>query len=371
MLIDLEGIMEKKKILYIGYSSNMGGIERFLINVCKNLDKEKFEISILSANGEKLYLQDELEKMGIKILSITSRKENYGQHLKDLKKIYCEDNFDIIHFNIMNFSCFERIILAKKYAKARLILHSHSASINKVYRKTRMLDKIGRVLTKNIEYEKMACGQEAGKWLFGEKEFLVLNNGIEVEKFQFNAQNRNEIRNEFQIKDNETVIGLIAKLEEQKNPRFLMDVFYEYQKLNPKSRLLLVGEGSLRKELEEKAKTLEIEDKVLFLGRRDDTEKIYSAMDIFVMPSWFEGFSIALVEAQVNGLKCFTSTNVAEESNITGNVEFLSLEGTAKDWAQKIDEVNNKRDEKVIQKIPDEFRIEETVRILSKIYEGE
>lgn len=363
--------MKKKKILYIGYSSNMGGIERFLINVCMNLNKEKFEISILSSNGEKLYWQDELEKLGIRFLAITARKKNYRQHLKDLKKIYSENNFDIIHFNIMNFSCFERIILAKKYSNARLILHSHSASIQKVYRKTRFLDKIGRVLTKNIEYEKIACGQEAGKWLFGEEEFFVLNNGIEVEKFQFNAQNRNEIRNELAIEDNETVIGLVAKLEEQKNPRFLMDVFYAYQKLNAESKLLLVGEGSLKKELEEKAKEFGIAKKVLFLGRRDDTEKIYSAMDIFVMPSWFEGFSIALVEAQVNGLKCLTSTNVAQESNITGNVEFLPLEETAKDWAQKINEANNERDENVISKIPDKFKIEETVRILSKIYEGQ
>lgn len=361
--------MKKKKILYTGYSSNMGGIERFLINVCKNLDKNKFEVYILSFDGKNLYFQKELEQIGIRFLNITSRTKNYQKYVKDLKKIYGEYDFDVIHFNIMNFSCFERIILAKKYSQARLILHSHSASIQKVYRKTRFLDKVGRFFTRNIEYEKLACGQEAGEWLFDKKEFLVLNNGIDVQEFQFNQNNRNEIRDEFNIKDNETVMGVIAKLEEQKNPRFLMDIFFEYQKLNSDSKLLLVGEGSLREELEEKARRLEIQDKVLFLGRRDDTEKIYSAMDIFVMPSWFEGFSIAIVEAQVNGLKCYTSTNVARESNIIGNVEFLSLEEAPKDWAQKIFEADNGRDEKAMDKIPDKFKIEETVKSLSKIYE--
>ena len=118
-----------------------------------------------------------------------------------------------------------------------------------------------------------------------------------------------------------------------------------------------------------RSRILDIQDKVLFLGRRDDTEKIYSAMDIFVMPSWFEGFSIAIVEAQVNGLKCYTSTNVARESNVIGNVEFLSLDETPKYWAQKIFEADNRRDEKAMEKIPDRFKIEETVKVLSRIYE--
>lgn len=295
--------MNKKKILYVGYSSNMGGIERFLINVCKNLNKEKFEISILVFRGKEACNQRELEKEGIRFLEVTNRKENYKKYIKDLKQIYCENDFDIIHFNIMNFSLFERIILAKKYSKARLIVHSHSGNLNKVYRKTRMLDKIGRFLTRNIEYEKIACGKEAGEWLFGKEQFIVLNNGIEIENYEFNPKNRDEIRNEVGIKKDEFVIGLIARLEEQKNHRFLMDLFYAYQKLNRNSKLMLVGEGSLESELRQKVKELEIEDKVLFLGRRDDTEKIYSAMDIFVMPSWFEGFSISLVEAQANRIE--------------------------------------------------------------------
>ena len=165
----MEIIMDKKNILYIGYSSNMGGIERFLLNVCKNLDKEKFAISFLINKEKKVCFQDELQEIGVKFFEVTNRKKNYIHYLKDLKKIYCENNFDIIHFNIMNFSCFERIIFAKKYSKARIIIHSHSGEMNKVYRKTRFLDKIGRFLTKNIEYEKIACGQKAGEWLFGEK----------------------------------------------------------------------------------------------------------------------------------------------------------------------------------------------------------
>ena len=357
--------MDKIKILYIGMSPNFGGIERFLINVCKNMNRDRFEISFLTFKGKKVCCQDELERMGIKFFEITHRRKNYFKFLKELKEVFKKHDFDYIHFNLVNFKCPERILLAKKYSKAKLVMHSHNAALKHF----ELTHSIGKILTRNIECIRLACGDEAGKFLFGNKKFMIINNGMDLKNFEFNQENRNEIRSEIGIKDDETVIGLIAKFEEQKNHNFLIDVFCEYLKLCENSKLLLIGEGSLKEKIEKKVEDFKLNNKVLFLGRRDDTEKIYSAMDIFVMPSWFEGFSIALVEAQVNGLKCFTSTNVAEESNITGNVEFLSLDETAKDWAKKIYETNTKRDEKVIPKIPNKFKIEETVRILSEIYE--
>lgn len=360
--------MKKIKILYMGMSRNFGGIEKFLINVCKNLDKEKFEISFLVRKGKKAFMQEELEEMGMKFFLMADRKINYRQHLKDLKKIFSENDFDIIHFNIMNFSYFERIMLANKYSKARLIVHSHSAKMNNMSKKTMLLDKVGRFLTRNIKYDRIACGQKAGEWLFGKKEFFILNNGIEIETFKFNKENRDEIRNEFAIKDNETVIGLVAKMDEQKNHLFLINVFYEYQKLNSNSKLMLIGEGPLKSEIENKVQELNIQDKVLFLGRRDDVNKIYSAMDIFVMPSLFEGLSISIVEAQANGLKCYTSTNVDETSNVTGKVQFLSLLDGAKKWADWIYNSNNERDIEAISKIPNQFSLKENCKILEEYY---
>ena len=361
--------MSKIKILYTGYSANMGGIERFLLNICKYIDKEKFEISFLTFKRRKVYLQEELENNGIKIFEITSRKENYIQYLKDLKNIYKENDFDIIHFNCMNFSLFERIVLAQKYSGAKLIIHSHSNDIgNKIGKKAQIIDKIGRFATRNIKCKRIACSKDAGEWFFKDNPFIVLDNGIEVEKFKFCDENRINIRRDLGIDRNTEVIGCVGRLVEQKNHKFLMEVFYEYQKLNADSKLLLIGEGKFKSELELQVKELQIQDKVLFLGMREDIEKIYSAMDIFVFPSIFEGFGLAVVEAQINGLKCYASTNVAEESNVTGNEEFLELNEGAKNWARKIFESNNERDEKAIEKVPDKFKIVEMVKILSKIY---
>ena len=202
-----------------------------------------------------------------------------------------------------------------------------------------------------------------------ENEFFVLNNGMEVERFQFDEENRKNIRKEFELDETIKVFGHVGAMVPVKNHKFLIDVFYEYQKIEQDSKLILVGEGYLKSELEQQIQKLGIQDKVLFLGRRNDTEKIYSAIDIFVMPSWFEGFSIAIVEAQTNGLKCYTSTNVARESNVIGNVDFLSLEENAESWAKRIYETDNRRSENAFEKIPDKFRIEETVKILSRIYE--
>lgn len=347
----------------------MGGIERFVLNIHKYIDKSKFEISILIFKGRKVCFQDELEKKGVKFFKITNRKKNYIKYLKDLRNIYSENDFDFIHFNIMNFSCFERIFFANKYSKAKLIIHSHSAKINSVHRKTQILDKIGRFITKNISYEKIACGKEAGEWLFNDKQFVVLNNGMEVEKFQFREENRENIRKELNIDNSTKILGNVGKLTTQKNHKFLIDTFYEYQKLENNSKLVLVGEGYLQEKLKEQVKNLDLQEKVLFLGRRNDTERIYSAMDIFIMPSWYEGFSIAIVEAQTNGLKCYTSTNVAEESNIIGNVEFLPLDKGAKYWAEEIYKNDNLRNKNAIKEIPKEFKIEETVKVLSEFYE--
>lgn len=361
--------MGRIKILYIGMSPNFGGIERVLINICKYIDKSKFEISFLIFKGKKVCFQDELEEMGIKFFEVTHRRENYFKFLRDLKKVYQENDFDVIHFNLMSFDCFERIVLANKYSKAKLIVHSHSTPISKIYKKTQILDKLGRFFTKKIGYVKIACGEEAGKWLFGEKEFLVLDNGMEVEKFRFNQKNRANVRKELEINDSTKVFGHVGRFENQKNHKFLVEVFYEYQKLDANCKLMLVGEGILKKEIETQVQELGIQDKVIFLGRRDDMEKIYSAMDIFVMPSLFEGFGIVIVEAQLNGLKCYASTEVPGVTNFSKNVEFISLQKDAKYWAKKIYEENVQRNENAINKVPNKFRIEETVKILSEIYE--
>ena len=213
---------------------------------------------------------------------------------------------------------------------------------------------------------KVACGIDAGKFMFKGNDFEVFNNGVDIKKFKFNADNRKNIRKELGINENTFVVGLTARVDRQKNPLFLLDIFNCIQKQKEDSVLVYTGEGDLKNAVKEKAKELGIENKVLLLGRRNDVEKITSAYDIFLMPSLYEGLSISIVEAQINGLKCYTSTNVDKDSNATGNVEFISLEKSAEEWAKEILESDNSRDMNVTEKIPDKF---DSKKSYQKIYE--
>ena len=346
--------MRKIKILFEGLSSNLGGIETFIYNLYSNMDKNKFEISFLVDKNMKIAYYDEYEKDNIKFYYTENRKKNYLKYLHDLKDIYSNNKFDYIHINIMSYSLFERITYACKYSNAQVIVHSHNGGYtNKLYR-TRFLHQIGKFMIRKCKFIKVACGEKAGKFMFGNQKFVIFNNGIDIDKFKYNLNNRKKIRKELNIADDTFVIGLVAAFLEVKNHDFIIEVFKEYLQFNNNSILLLVGEGPLKDLIKNKVKYYNIEDKVLFLGKRDDTDKLYSAMDCYVMPSFSEGLSISLCEAQVNGLKCYTTDGVDKDSNITGNVEFLSLNKNRKEWAENIYN-NNERDNNVLEKIPNDF----------------
>ena len=362
--------MKKIKILYIGLSSNLGGIETYLHNLFKYMDKSKFEINFLVFKGKKVCFYDELKKSGIKIFEITHRKDNYVQFLKDLKELFSNNEFDFIHFNLMDFSCFERIIYANKYSNARIIIHSHNAGFGKnISLKTRILHKIGKLTTKNIDCLRIACGEEAGRWMFEKKDFKIFNNGINIEKFSYSEENRTLIREELEIKNDTTVIGLVGKFEKQKNHKFLIKIFNEYHKLNKNSKLILVGEGSLLKNIKKQVNNLDLKDDVIFLGKRMDSYKIYSALDIFLMPSLYEGLSIAITEAQVNGLKCYTSSNVDKACNFSNNVEFLDLNIGEKEWAERIYRQVIIREKNILKTIPQKYNIKFSSESLFNYYE--
>lgn len=354
-------------------STNLGGINTYLYNLYKNSDKTKFQFDFINTTGKKFALQEELEEENVNIFNITPRNINYKKHINDLKNIFKNNDYDFIHINIMGFSWFEPILLANKYSKAKIIIHSHCSSkeyLNSGGFKGIILDKIGRFMIRNISYLRVACGKQAGKFMFSGKKFTIFYNGIDLEKFKFNDKYRNEIRKELNIKDDDIVIGQIAKFEPQKNPLFLIEIFKEYHKLNGNSKLIIAGSGTLFEKVKKLIESYKLDSDVLLLGRRDDAYRLYSAFDLFIMPSLAEGFSISLVEAQTNGLKCFTSTNVDEDSNINGNVEFLSLDDGPRKWAEYIYSIDNIGDIKRTSKIPREFDYKEGYKKVFNFYEN-
>ena len=175
--------------------------------------------------------------------------------------------------------------------------------------------------------------------MFSENGFEVINNGINTDAFCFNPEIRNAMRIKLGV-ESKYVLGFIGRLSEQKNPLFLIDVFYEFQKNYPDSVMLIIGEGDLRSTMEEKIYEYGLSECVILTGAISYCADYYQAMDCFLLPSNFEGLGIVLVEAQCSGLPCIASNNVPKSVNLTGNVSFLETI-SAKEWAQKIAEIKN------------------------------
>ena len=361
--------MKKIKVLIEGISQNLGGIEIFVHNLYENLDKQKYEISFLVDKNLKVVYFDEYKKDGCKFFYVENRKKNYFKYLSDLKEIYTKNQFDIIHINVMSYSLFEKIIYACKYSNSKVIVHSHGMGYKKGYYKTRFIHFIGKQILKNKQFYKIACGEKAGKYMFGNNKFTIINNGIDFDKFTFSSRYRQEIRDEFKIDNNIKLIGIVAAFFPVKNHTFLIDVFKEYNKLNSNSKLFLVGEGPLKSIIKEKVKEYDLENNVIFAGKREDANKIYSAFDLYVIPSISEGFGISICEAQINGLKCYTSTSVEKGSNISGNVEFISLEKSAKYWAEQMIQ-DDERDIDVLNKISDKYSLKKSCESMCEYYEN-
>lgn len=364
--------MEQKsvKVLQIIRHMNAGGAETLIMNLYRNIDKSKVQFDFL-VFGEGIF-DKEITELGGKIYYMKYLTD-IGPYLykKNLIKFFKEHNeYKIIHSHIDQVS---GIIVeaAKKAGVPIRISHSHSTNnsnnwIVKIYKKI-----LQKKIKKYANYF-FACSEKAANWLFEEKSksAYIINNGINVEKFLFSKDKREIIRKEFGIAPETTVIGHVGSLISVKNHSFLLEVFKEYLKYNENSVLLLVGDGNLKEELKQQAHSLNIEKKIYFAGVRFDVEKFYSAFDVFVFPSLYEGISTALIEAQTNGLPIYTSDKVDVNTDVTNTINFLSVENGVSFWAESIIKNKAKRNDN-LQLIRDSgFDIKDIAKKLQQIYQN-
>ena len=357
--------MKKIKVLFIGMTNNLGGVEVFGRNLIMNSDHNKMQFTIMVGDNVTTPFQDELIAQGVNIVRFGFRKDGYRKCLEDIKKIYKENDYDIIHINLMTYSPFELIKYACKYSRGIVVVHSHNTGYRNKYYKARLMHFVGKKMLKGYCFEKIACGVEAGRYLFGNDDFKVLYNGVDFDKFRFSKKNRDTIRAELGIEGNCLVLGDVASFLPQKNQEFLIKVFSELKKKKKNSKLVLVGTGKNLTKCKRLASRLGLADDILFLGRRNDIEKIYSALDVYVMPSISEGLSIAICEAQVNGLPCITSCGVSRESNISGNVKFLGFHST-REWVDEIMASSVRRDR--CNLVPEKYNIYASMEGFYKYY---
>lgn len=359
--------MKKEKVLFIGMTNNIGGIEKYLINVYRNINKEKFDTKFLVFSNSRPCFYEEIKN---DLIYITHRRENYFKFLKELKKIYLDNHFSIIHVNIVDFSYFEVITFAKKYTNAKVIIHSHIAQFKLPSLKTKILNYIGLNMVKKYDdtLVKTACSTVAGQYMFKSfknKKFTVLNNGVNIEEFKYNEKSRNKIRKELGIDNNTILLGNVGRMVYQKNQEYLLEIM---KKLDNNYKLLIIGKGPLKNDLLNKTKEYGLEDNIIYLQDISNVYDYLSAMDIFLLPSHFEGLAICLVEAQASGLRCVAAKQIkAEEINISKNITYVSLDDLEK-WLDTIKRIDYKNRSVSLEEFRTNYGIENTVKYLEEFY---
>lgn len=267
------------------------GVESVVMNYYRNIDKSKVQFHFICDEDSTDIPYEEIEKLGGKVIIVPPYQKLF-KYQKELYKIFKENSYKIVHSHINALSVFP-LRIAKKAGVPIRIAHSHSTSNKKEWKKN-IVKNILRPFSKVYANHFFACTKHAGEWLFGKKiierkELNVINNAIDLKKFEFNEKTREDLRKELGIKEDTMVIGHIGRFMKQKNHDFLIDVFNELIKKNENSILMLIGQGPLLNDMKQKVRDLKIEDKVKFIGQVTDVEKYYNIMDIFLFPSIYEG----------------------------------------------------------------------------------
>ena len=344
MLYGIKKDNDKIKILQYTERWGTGGIESFIMNLYRNLDLRKFKMDILTSQNESTIYDKELEKYnGIKY---TTLDKIYKSPIKRVlinlrvfrKKIKMLD-YDIIHLNVGNGVSLIYAYLAKKEGIKRIIVHSHNTGIQNNSRTLKILGhKICKRLFCKYATDYFACSDKAAQWLFTkkyQKNVIIIKNGIDVDRFKFILSERENLRRKLNL-ENKLVIGNIGRFTEQKNHEFLIDIFYDIHSQRLDTVLLLVGEGELEEKIKNKVKELKLEKDVIFFGTTNKVSSILSIMDIFVLPSLYEGNPVVGIEAQASGLPCFFSNNITKQAKITSNAYYVSLKEPVEIWRKKI-----------------------------------
>lgn len=374
-------VKRKNRVLITVGSLGIGGNESFVMNLYRNIGKDNFEIDFVIYSDDGIshqYLEEINKGIGkIFILHNTGKGKvlRFLCDIKDTAHIIRSGNYDILHSNSCSFLGILRSAIPGYLTKhVKVIAHSHnSGNGKKTYG-----DKLSRYFLKlflcRIVDVGCACSDVAGQSKYTKKfmnsnRYMMIKNAVETSAFRFNEKVRDEIRNGLGINKDELVIGNVGRLAYQKNHEFLLKILLECLAAKKSIKLLILGEGDLHKELEEKALEMKLGGHVIWAGNKSDINRYYQAMDYFVLPSKYEGFPFALVEAQMNGLYCLVSDVVSKEVNVSGTVNFLPLDKGARYWAEKIMQLPKGRMPlENVNKVIEQYNIKEEIRRIEDMY---
>lgn len=354
-----------RKVLVINtIGLNYEGITSVIFNYSSHLSLNKIQLEFVVYENTSSEIKNRFKKIG-KIHILPHRKKYFCRYIKGLQTLL-KQNYDVIHIHGNSGTMAAEVLCAKLSGISKILIHSHNTACSHKILHTFLKRPMMQLATDYI-----ACSDKAGKWLFGNKKYTVLNNAINIDAFMYNEKVRNQVRNELGL-DDEFLIGHIGHFTEQKNHTFLIDIFSEYQKLDSTAKLLLVSDGPGFDKIKCKVNALRLSESVIFAGRRNDPQRLYQAMDLFILPSLWEGLPVVALEAQASALPVLLSDVITSEAKCTSRTFYVSLSSGAKTWADKIYTLKNrnyKRTMDVEQEIRSHgFDIKYEAKTLESIY---
>ena len=331
--------MNHNKILHITGAMNIGGTETMLINLYRELNT-KIIFHFISYSDKEAYYDEEIKILGGKVIRLKPPREvGVIGAVKDIRRVIKENGpYNAVHTHML-FNCGVSMIAAYISGVKIRVAHAHTTSdnINSILRKIYV--SIMRLGIKIFATDYLACSDGAAKYLFGnkitsKKRYKMLPNYIDYEKF-IKCEDKNNIRKELGIKEDDVVVGHIGRFITAKNHDFLIEIVSEMIKINSKVKLILVGIGDLKEQIEVKVENLGIDSNVYFLSVRKDIPNILSNIDIFILPSIYEGLGLVLLEAQTSNIPCLVSQAVQPEVDLgIGLLNKLQLSDGSKLWAE-------------------------------------
>lgn len=357
---------EDKKTVLIINTVGMGydGMSHVILNYLCHMRVDGLDLHFAAQPDISEGIRQTLEQYGT-IHYLPRKKKHIWGYICRMNEILRGD-FDLIHIHGNSGTMAIEAFLARLHTVPRILVHCHSTKTSYP-----LLNRILTPIMKCMATDLIACSRASGEWLYGKSNYLVLNNAIDLKKYEFNPLVREEVRREFQVGDT-LLVGHIGAFLESKNQPYLVEAFADFHRRYPNSKLMLAGDGPMFEAVKHQVEQLGLTGSVIFPGRRSDAQRLYQAMDVFVMPSRWEGLPLVMLEAQASGLPVLASDRITRDAACTDRVRFLSIDEAPAVWADALMElVDEKKDrvEGIAQQLRQHgFDITEEAEILRDIY---
>ena len=325
------------RVLHMFASLDVGGSQTVMMNIYRNIDREKIQFDFVIDHPKEDYFAEEIRSLGGRVYTMPAfRGTNAGEIRRDWNNFfYTHPEYTILHSHTRSYAALY-LPVARAHG-VKTIIHSHSTSTGGGVK-----GAVKAVMQLPLRHQAdvlMACSLDAGEWLYGKRacqseRFILLPNGIDTRRFALAPGTRERYRRELGL-EGRYVIGNVGRFYDVKNHTFLLDVFQKIHEREPEAMLLLVGVGPLQQQMAQKAVELGVAEQVIMTGNRDDVPELLGAMDVFAFPSLWEGLPMTVVEAQAAGLPCVLSDTITKEVDVSPLVEYLPL-GDAEQWADAL-----------------------------------